>query len=249
MNVAFVVPFRDKGTDPCRLANAKRVFYYLRNLDLGTVLLSDDGRKGDDPFNRSAAYNRGLDADHFDQRQRPVREWADVVVFYESDMIAPRDRLVGAIADASDVPGLVVPFTEYRALSPEHSEDVRYGADPAWFEPAHVMSGSMGAVNVVSRATLDAVGQWDECFEGHAYDDNAMERAFAVATGRPTRFIPGPAWHLWHIPGAGPTPGGADVNASEREKAATEANRLRWLRYQAATTPDQIRALTMEAPR
>lgn len=91
------------------------------------------------------------------------------------------------------------------------------------------------------RATLDLIGQWDEGFEGNWYDDDAMKIAFELCAG-PTRWIDGPAHHLYHLPGWK----GDHLTAADR--AATAANKARLRLYQRAEQPAQIRELTSGQP-
>lgn len=237
MRVVFCVPWRDKG-DTARADNLGTVHTYLHDLNLGDIIIESDGRTGDQPFNRSAAYNRAA-----------ATVDADVYVFTEADLLVPRTQLEHGIHHAATAPGCVVPFSEYRYLSARQTARVRAGTVPAWTaEPERVMPNrrSVGACNIVSRHTLTAVGQWDETFDGWGYDDRAMDRAFAVTT-QPTRFIDGPAVHLWHTPGweaDGRFAGGTrDLPAHERD--ATRRNADRYELYKRARTAGEIRALTL----
>jgi hypothetical protein len=235
MKAAVVVPYRDRGRDPLRAANLQFVQRYVESLDIGDVLVVDDGRSGDDQFCRSRAYNLGGQATN-----------ADVLVYYESDMIVPRSQLTEAIALATQQPGLVVPFNRYHGLSRPDAERVRAGADPSQFEPEVVIPNRnrswlrTGPLNVISRQTLQAVGRWDEQFAGSHFDDRAMNRAFEVCCG-PTRHVDGTAYHLWHVPGW------TGSHLTVEDKAATTRNRRRFARYQRAHTPDQICQLTSGA--
>lgn len=225
MKTQVVIPFRDRGIDPLRALNLKRVIEHWDQ----PVLVVDDGRT-EGQFNRSAAYNRAARTD------------ADVFVFAESDMLIDHQQITDGITLAAAELGLVVPFTQYRYLSPHDSERVRnYDADPMWCTPSTVMDNgtSIGAINIVSTETLQAVGQWDEHFNGSWYDDRAMCRAFEICT-QPTRYITGPAYHLFH------QPGWKGDHLTAEDKAATQANKARWKRYRQAATPEQIRALTCQ---
>jgi hypothetical protein len=211
MNTAVIIPWRDRGVDPLRSANLHRVQEQWAEYDL-PVIISGDGRDGDAPFNRSAAYNRGIAA---------------------------------AAVLAARAPGLVMPFRIYHALSPEHSERVRAGE----VAPAEAVQGAGndrtaavhgGAINIISRTTYYAVGRYDEMFEGAWYDDDSMKRAFEICCG-PTRFVDGPAYHLYHLPG------GRGEHLRPGDRAATVRNKARHERYLLASTPGQIRALTMES--
>lgn len=242
MKVAFVIPFRDRGKDPNRPRNLDAARTWLEHVGLGPVVVSGDGRDGDAQFNRSAAYNRG--AAEMD---------ADVTVFYESDLLVPRAQLVDGIRLAGEAPGLVVPFSNFMAVTERYTPWVRAevqlgriprGLDDVRPEFAEQVRGdrkSTGAVNIVSRETLTAIGQWDEQMAGAWFDDDAMEIAFRTCAA-PTRFVDGPGWHMYHLSGAS----GGHLTAEDR--AATAANKARWLLYRAAVgDPEKIRKLTTGA--
>lgn len=238
MKNAFVVPYRDRGRDPLRPANLKAIVGYLEALKLGPVIVASDGRDGDRSFCRHIAYNTG--------GEQAFTNGADIVTFYESDMIVSRQQLVEGIQLAAEKPGLVVPFTQYRYLTPEDSEKVRTeAADPFAFTPEYTMDNgqSIGAINILSRESIEAVGQWDTVPDGNGYDDNIMHRAFEVCCG-PTRHIEGPAAHLFHHPGWYGLPR-AQVTAEDRR--ATERNKRRYRQYLKARTPQRIRELTAGA--
>lgn len=227
-NVAVVIPFRDRGCDPLRGANLKRV---LRHWDgFAEICVVGDGRYGSAQFNRSAAYNRGA-----------ALTTADVIVYTESDMLIDHQQINDAVALATVSAGLVIPFVEYHYLNSSDSADVRDTMLDAATCGAQFVRNSgtaIGAINVVSRETLDAVGQWDEAFEGNWYDDTAMQIAFEMCAG-PTRWVPGPAYHLYHLPGW------TGDHLTAEDKAATESNKARLALYQGAVNADEIRALTM----
>lgn len=194
------------------------------------VIVTDDGRGGSTQFNRSAAYNRG------------AANAADVLIFSEADIIIDFDQIAQAVQLAAEAPGLVIPFDEFRAVAPGDSHWIRmHSAEPTDCEYSVVRGkrGSIGAVNVVSRTTLDLIGKYDEHFEGAWYDDDAMKIAFEVCAG-PTRWVDGPAYHLHHWSGGT----GAHLNPADRQATARNRGRLR--RYRRAKTPEQIRALTCE---
>jgi hypothetical protein len=234
MLTAIVIPFRDRGTDQLRKLNLHKVLaHWNRRRNWAAIIVCDDGRSGTEQFNRSAAYNRGIAA----------MSRADVFIFAESDMLIGQRQIDKSVAIAAESPGLVVPFNEYRYLSPDDSQLVRDGCDPGTMTPESVIPNGQrdwprtGPINVMSRATIDAVGQWDEQFEGNWWDDRAMQCAFDTAVA-PTRMVDGPAYHLYHLPGW------TGSHLTSEDRAATERNRLRYLRYRAATTPEQIRELT-----
>lgn len=228
MNTVILIPWRDRG-DEWRRANLLTVLAHLKQCDLAPVRIVGDNKQG--PFNRSAAYNRGT-------TEHP----ADIFIFHEADMIVPAEQLEQSIR-AAEQPGLIIPFDTYHYLTPGDTERVRAGTNPQTCTPQRVVTGgrSTGAVNTISTETMTAVGRWDEQFQGWGWDDRAMTIAFAVATGTPTRNIPGTGVHLWHPP-AGSVNGGIPIPTAEQQ--ATNANRRRYRLYQNARTPQHIRALT-----
>lgn len=232
MNIAVIIPFRDRGKDPNRPANLVRVLEHWRDFRItqgATVTVVDDGRCGYESFNRSAAYNRG--ASYTD---------ADVLVYSESDLLVDADQILRACDQAVSAPGLVVPFSRFMAITEDDSEWVRdHTLAPHEARATQVRGDrqSIGAVNVVSREALSLIGQYDESFDGAWYDDDAMCRAFEVCCG-PTRFIDGPGYHLYHLPGA------SGDHLTDADRAATERNKARYQLYRQATTPERIRELT-----
>lgn len=233
MNAVVIIPWRDRGIDPLRSANLHRVQEQWADYDL-PVIVSGDGRDGDAPFNRSAAYNRGIAA----------ATDAEVFILAESDMLIDVEQIAKAAVLATQQLGLVMPFRTYHALSPENSEKVRAGEltpVQAVSEPGNERTAAVhgGAINVISRSTYYAVGRYDEQFEGAWYDDDSMKRAFDICCG-PTCLVDGPAYHLYHLPG------GTGDHLRPGDKAATARNKARHGRYLRASTPAHIRALTTE---
>ncbi len=231
VSASVIIPFRDRGTDPLRRLNAIRVLeqwgrYEQHGVE---VLVASDGREGDAQFNRHAAYNNGA-----------AVAKADLLVFAESDMLIAWPQVHQALALAQQRPGMVVPFTEYRYMSEESSRDIRdTGVEPEFLIPESRMpfGRSIGAINVLHRETLRRAGRWDDTFEGNWYDDNAMERAFSRCCGA-TRWVDGPAFHLYHLPGW------KGEHLTDADKAATARNKDRLRKYRLAATPQRIRELT-----
>ncbi|MCT7369449.1 glycosyltransferase family protein [Mycolicibacterium llatzerense] len=231
-SVAIIIPFRDRGGDNLRCANLVRVFEHWRSYNAELHIVSDD-RTGTESFNRSAAYNAGARLTD-----------ADVIVYAEADLIVDYWNITRAVELAQSAPGLVVPFSRFMAINQLDSSHVRrHTLTPPRALATQVRGErkSIGAINVLSRQTLDQIGQWDETFEGAWYDDDAMARAFEVCCG-PTRFIDGPGWHLYHLPGA------RGQHLTDADRAATARNKARYELYRQATTPERIRELTAGRP-
>lgn len=225
-STSIIIPFRDRGTDPLRAANLTRVLEWWSSF--GTeVLVVSDGRTGDAQFNRHRAYNQGAE-----------QASGDILIYTESDMLIDFTQIDQAV-EAAHTLGLVVPFTARNELSEDSSDLVREHKIHPRDGRANVVKPKprrIGAINVISRQTLKAVGQWDEHFEGCWWDDRSMHIAFDRCAA-PTRWINGPSWHLHHLPGY------QGSHLTPEDKAATARNQARWRRYRQAT-PDKIRQLT-----
>lgn len=228
MSVAVIIPFRDRGTDPLRAANLARVLEHWAGFNTDLIIASD-GLEGSASFNRHKAYNKAA-----------TQTDANILAFVESDMLLDFSVMDQAIDMAGASPGLVVPFTERHELSAQDSAKVR-----AHKVDYHHVRGEVikpkprrtGAINVLSRATLNAVGQYDPTFSGCWWDDRSMHIAFDMCAGL-TRWIDGPSWHLYHLPGY------TGEHLTPEDIAATQRNRERWQLYTQAHTPDHIRNLT-----
>lgn len=232
MTFSVAIPFRDRGRDANRPANLKRVIEHWREVGIEPHVVGD-GRSGDEQFCRSAAYNiaaRELDA--------------DILVYSESDLIVPIEQILKGVELAASAPGLVVPFSRFMAVEPRESEMVRQHLIHPSAAFAQQMRGdcqSIGAVNIVSRESIAAIGQWPEEFEGAWFDDDACEAAFRTCCG-PTRFVNGDGYHLYHLPGA------SGEHLTDADRAATAANQARFELYRQAETPERIRELTAGLP-
>ncbi len=227
-SVAVIIPFRSRGNDPSREQNLARVVAEWRESGYEPIVVSD-GRRGSDAFCRSAAYNQAVEMVD-----------AEVYVFSESDLLIRPEAIELAVDLAARGPGLVIPFSEFRALTEKDSHQVRqFVTDPfdCLTEVVRGYRGSIGAINVVSRKSYDLIGAYDEGFEGAWYDDDAMKIAFEICCG-PTRWVDGPAHHLYHLSG------GRGRHLTDEDRAATMKNHARYERYQSASTADEIRLLT-----
>lgn len=229
MKATVIIPFRDRGLDLHRAANLEVVqaWWYAHGFE---PQIWDDGLTGDAQFNRHLAYNRAVSGNPS----------TSVFVFTEADMLIHPRQIKLATQYAADTPGLVVPFLQYRYLSelattllrddfhdrPTGEIASRWSAHPSdsWsvfsIQPESVMDNgrSIGAVNVVSAKTLDITGGFTEVTCGNWYDDRIIEEGFAFLT-QPTRFVSGPAVHLYHLPGW------TGDHLTEEDRRATEANK------------------------
>ena len=228
--VQVIIPWRDRGIDPRRSANLDVVLGWWWAHRANPYIASDGGN-GADQFNRHRAYNAAVE--RFPE--------TDVFIFSEADMLVPIPQIEKAVQQALAGPGLVVPFTQYRYLSDEttgrlrdYYHDSKQSDLAAWWGLSSYNESSMfgmdaestmdngrsiGAINVVSRETLERTGGFTEETEGNWYDDNITEEGFAFLTN-PTRWVEGPAVHMYHLPGH------KGNHLTEQDRAATEHNRL-----------------------
>jgi len=238
MKTTVIIPFRlREGADPRRAANLAIVqaWWYVHGYDPQIV---SDGLSGDAQFNRHRAYNRAVE-------RFPETE---VFIFTEADMLVHPSQIRDAVYDADRRPGLVVPFTQYRYMSDLATAQIRdeYHDYPEarvterWSRavddkrgifgmiPESVMDNgrSIGAINVVSRKTLEMTGGFTEATSGNWYDDNIIEEGFAFLTGQPTHYIEGPAVHMYHLPGHK----GAHLSEADKDATARNYKLLRQMR-------------------
>lgn len=181
-------------------------------------ITQSDGLSEGEPFNRHRAFNKAI--------ERFPDE--DVYLFAEADMLVLPGQVAIATQQASESPGLVIPFRRYRALSESATNSVidayfddDTGTLTQWWglsstDPRSVFSMHpegrlddgevVGSVFAVSRETLAITGGFTEYTSGVWYDDRIMEKAIHYLTGQPTRWVDGPAVHLHHPTLASSTP-------------------------------------------
>lgn len=236
VDAAIIIAFRDRGVDPLRQQNLDCVREHWAACGDWPVFVVDDGREGDAHFNRHIAYNRGA-----------ALTDADVLCYLEADILLPYEQLHQAITSATEAPGMVVAFSYQHKLSATDSMLVRaFQKQPTDCTPAAVINTKDNGINhgcagVISRATLEMAGKWDERFEGHGNDDTAMAIAFDRCAGR-VRCVPGIAHHLYHLDYDPNLTAGDHITPAD--KRAQQINQARLHLYQRARLPTEIRRLT-----
>lgn len=225
-NIAIVIPWRDPGNGE-RKANFDYVYEHYRSMDVGPVVVVDDGRETDQPFNRSAAYNRGYEQVGL----------SNVILWNEADTLIPVESVLAAAHQALQGTGLVVPYTERHELDAAQTQAAHDGADPFGMTGSVVYPDgtSIGQAGVTSTRTMDLIGgRWDEGFEGWGYDDNAMFHVFTTLAG-PPRWVAGKGVHLWHTP--------VYAAHTEQSRATTDRNAARCQAIMARTGADLVNYL------
>lgn len=222
MRTTIVIPWRSSG-DPDRDAAQHYVEHYYRDLAIGPVIITTDGRQPGQPFNRHAAYNRAL-----------TQATTDTIAWIEADTLIPKPQLILAAHLATQTPGIVIPYTERHELDHTQTATVYAGTNPFTLTGQYAIyrdGTSIGQAGITSQHTITLIGgQWDERFQGWGYDDNAMHHIYATLAG-PPRWTPGKGIHLWHTP--------------EHQKPRTthsDINAQHCAQLLAITNPTQLRA-------
>lgn len=139
------------------------------------------------PFNRAQARNRAA-----------AGSWT-VAIFADACILPARERMIRQAVELAQHTGeLVHGHTEVARLTEAATQFVLQGGAPA---SASVLRRNgprtPGGILIVPRRLFDAVGGWDEGFEGWGAEDGAF--VARCTRGRERRNIQGPAYHLWHV--------------------------------------------------
>lgn len=151
------------------------------------------------PWNRSAAINAAANA---------AGSW-DVAVIVDADTVHQAQLLKQAVAQALADSSVVVPWNLRWKLSREGSLRFMQGdprrpshsnrdLDHTDRTPARLPIIHRGGAIVVSRAAWDAIGGFDEAFEGWGHEDVAFRIAAETLSPGGLKELRGTIWHLWH---------------------------------------------------
>lgn len=190
--VRVIVPRRGDGGHRDRVWRYCKDFWHEQRAGWEIV----EGDHDDGPFNRSAAINRA------------ARGRWDVAVILDSDTLLEPELIDKAIRQALVTKALSLPFSHRMLLSRAGTEGIMKGAERQWerwvtrvHQPDARYCYISGCL-VVPRCLWDAVGGFDERFEGWGGEDDAFFAACTMLSGRDARTtrLRGKAWHLWHEP-------------------------------------------------
>lgn len=230
MRTVIVVPYRSDGGRRDRLWDFTRSWLREHHRDYPIYL----GASPDGPFNRSAAINHAA---------RDAGDW-DVAVICDSDTVVAPDQLEEAVRRAHDTGLLVSALTTVAELSSRST--ARLLADPhsdlatlGRIRTRRKDDMTQSSVIAVPRPLWDAIGGFDEGFQGWGCEDNAFWIAATLhggdgrsAGGEPLR-VHGAAYHLWH----------EKVSKVKLFDPIFRTNFLRLRHYKKAETPDQLAPL------
>lgn len=182
---AFLVPRRADHGPRDRLWEWCQTWWAEHCPDLPIVEGHDDD---DGLFNRSRAMNRA----------RSLAGDVDVLVILDADVIAAPGQVYAAIERAQRTGKLTIGYQAWVELTETGTELVMAGDRGDWGRFQHVRYlNSVSSLVAVPVALWDAVGGFDERFEGWGLEDSAFELACKVI-GRGSHRVDGVCWHLWH---------------------------------------------------
>lgn len=219
MKACIVVPRLADGGERDRLWEYCRRHW---EAELPALEIFEGHHEGAGPFNRSAAINRAAEG-----------EW-DFAVILDSDTILDAEQVISGIELAEETGALVLPYKLRNMLSGPGTRAILDGHIGTW-EP-WVTARERNRVSccvIVPRALWDAVGGFDERFEGWGGEDEAFHAACAAIGG--VRRLPGANWHLHH-------------SASPHHNTQTPLYRqaLRLTQRYKEASPDAMRRLLLE---
>lgn len=216
--ISFLIPFR--GGEAYRDRACAWVVERLRIFSDAEVILSDSG-PGE--FSRSVARNRAI-----------AQAQGDVLVMVDADT-AIEPMWIRHAVNLAELGQWVIPYQRYYNMTQEET-DILLGRPPTTSlrEPMvweHLVTTAVSGIIVLPRAAVEAVGGYDERFQGWGYEDNSFQLAVDAIWGSHIR-LDAYVVHLWHpIP-----PDGAF------ESPNINHNRALWRQYeQARGNPDRMR--------
>lgn len=186
MKVTVAVPFRGGQLD--REIHADYVAARLRDMlpDAEHMVVDVDG-----VFSRARVRNEAV-----------RRAGEGVVVLCDADTVPEEQPLRDAVAGAAEDGRLHLPYTRYRALTPEATLAVyARGVDPHHAPVAEESRRPIGGIWVIRADAWWAAGGMDEAFVGWGFEDDAFWAAASVLLGPPVRHD-GVITHLHHKPAA-----------------------------------------------
>lgn len=214
--VTVAVPFRPGMLD--REIHADYVAARLREMvpDADHLVVDVDGE-----FSRARVRNEAV-----------RRAESGVVVLCDADTLPEKQPLLNAIAGAAQDGRLHLPYTRYRALSPEGTLAVyARGVDPLDAPVTEESRRPIGGVWVISTDAWWAAGGMDENFVGWGFEDDSFFTAANILLGETVRHE-GAISHLHHTP------------AANLQSAGYRRNRQRYQQYvRARRSPTMMRRL------
>lgn len=185
-----------------------------------------EGHHDDDtPFNRSAALNTAADI---------AGNW-DMAVIADADSLVHPTQLHAAVHAARTTGRVVIAHSRWINVDIDETDEFLTTGVLEHRESRIFYEHTVSSMLVVPRNVWDDVNGFDAAhFRGWGVEDRAFMRAVKVISGDPVR-LHGDVYHLAH-----------DRPTEDTNRGASHlfrANRERFRTYQAATTPDEMRAI------
>ena len=180
----------------------------------------------DAPMNRAAARN---------QAAEKAGDW-DAAVFLDADTVPDFDNLREAVELACQRQALVCAQTEFRSLTKDATREVLAGSvEPHDAAVRWVYRNPKSSCIAVGRELWEALGGYDERFQGWGFEDSSFFHACQAIGG--IERLEGECSHLWHPK----SPEKAEARAEFQDNQALGA------RYKAARhTARDMQALLSE---
>ena len=125
-------------------------------------------------------------------------EW-DVAMIADADAIVPLDQLQRCLSFVTRTGVAAWPFTRYRRLTAEGTEEVLAGRTLSESITIRPFKTDDGGLVIVPRRVWDSFGGLDPRFVGWGGEDNMLAVACRTMGGRMER-TKGLGYHLWHEP-------------------------------------------------
>jgi hypothetical protein len=213
VNVAILVPRRAGIPERDRLWAFAREWWERDHPDWPIV---EGHHDGPGPFNRAKAINTAAEA---------AGAW-DVALVIDADVLCNPQAIREGVQRAADGGYLVVTHNARIMLTRVGTEKVLAGYRGPWKEKGMVEKtwpDSVSCSVAIPRTLWDAVGGFDENFEGWGFEDTAFTLAAEHVSGRLLGFVHSECWHLWHTRGPDAKPSSPTFRANKARRDAYEA--------------------------
>lgn len=178
---ALILPFRASNTDLWREQHLEFALRYYRSLGMDVLIANNVGKQ----WSKSRAVNAAVE-----------RSQASKFVISDVDCFPDVDKLRECVIK---VDAWGQPFSEVIRLNANQSEVILRGTKTfdQLKKVTPVPRAAGGGLVVVTRRAYEAIGGWDERFQGWGAEDTWLAAALTAKTGDGL-MLDGPLYHLHH---------------------------------------------------